>query len=390
MIDTILIKVPYPNFAVTLYDMFQPNAKGLFHAPFLPFHGQPFVKCVNNPTKADKEQGIYKPRLTVVKRVAKGGFGINLHIELSLPKLMYGNNFDELKDSDLEEIRRLLSKQLLLMGVHVSKEHLLDAPVYAVHYSKNIAFDDYTTSSLILNSLEKIKLNAQIDLNATDFRNQGEAVRYYAKSHEFVCYDKVADLNKSKDRATEKEDREYNLQTDIFEAIRNEGTPFEVLRLELRLKSRPKMKKLFEKLGIENDLTFASLFSQRLSQKLLQNQWKTIYDELIPVLLQALDTPEQFELIARQQNKYTPTRVLAMTALCAMIREEGHRKVRGRIKARFSDRTMQRLYKDIKELDFKVLNRAAPFDHITQSLKDFVPLRSEQFSVSLSHTPLTV
>jgi hypothetical protein len=180
------------------------------------------------------------------------------------------------------------------------------------------------------------------------------------------------------------------LQTDIFEAIRNEGTPFEVLRLELRLKSRPKMKKLFEKLGIENDLTFASLFSQRLSQKLLQNQWKTIYDELIPVLLQALDTPEQFELIARQQNKYTPTRVLAMTALCAMIREEGHRKVRGRIKARFSDRTMQRLYKDIKELDFKVLNRAAPFDHITQSLKDFVPLRSEQFSVSLSHTPLTV
>lgn len=387
MIDTILLKVPHPHFSVTRYEMFQPHAKGLFQEPYLPFNGQPYVKCINNPTKKDIEQGNYKPRLTIVKRIAKSGFAINLHIELSLPKLMHGNNFDELNDSDLEEIRRRLSTQLLHMGVHVSKEHLLAAPVYAVHYSKNIVFDDYTTASLILNALEKIKLNRQMDLNATDFRNQGEAVRYYAKSHEFVMYDKVADLNKSKDRAIEKTDRGHNLQMNIFEAVRSEGKPLEVIRLELRLKSRQKMKQVFARLGIDNDLTFASLFSQKLSQKLLQHQWDSIYKKLMPVLMQDLTISDQFELIAKQRPDDTPMRVLAMTAISTMKRAEGHRKVVGRFKGRYSERTMQRLYKDIEGLNYQLLNRAAPFDHITQVLCQFTPLRMAEHDVYLSHTP---
>ena len=38
--------------------------------------------------------GIYRPRLTIsaMRRRRSGGFAINLHIELSLPKLLYGNN----------------------------------------------------------------------------------------------------------------------------------------------------------------------------------------------------------------------------------------------------------------------------------------------------------
>src|SRR3989344_5244496 len=131
MIDTVVLKVPHPKFSVTRYDMFEPNASGLYRAPFLSFHGQPYIKCVNNPTKDDKRIGVYRPRLTIVKRVGggHGGFAINLHIELSLPKLLYGNNFDELRNIDLDEITRLLCNQLVYMGVHVPKQNLIDAEV---------------------------------------------------------------------------------------------------------------------------------------------------------------------------------------------------------------------------------------------------------------------
>lgn len=115
MIDTILLKVPYPNFSITRLDMFEPNARGIFTAPFLPFNGQRYIKCINNPTKSDKLAGIYLPRLTLYKNVGKGkgGFITNLHIEFSAPKLLYGNNFDELAETDFEVVLKILRKQLL-------------------------------------------------------------------------------------------------------------------------------------------------------------------------------------------------------------------------------------------------------------------------------------
>lgn len=384
MIDTVVLKVPFPKFAVTLYDSFTPYARGIFQEPFLPFPpGQPYIKCINNPSKEDKLRGIYRPRLTIVKRVGsgKGGFGINLHIELSLPKFMFGNNFDELRDADLEAIVTKLTRELLLMGVHVSKSNLMEAEVHAVHYSKNVVFTDHTTASLILGYLEKIKLDQRLDLNSTEYRNHGEAVRYYAKSHELVFYDKVADLAKSKDRATEKDDREQNLQMGFFDQLRRDGQLIEVVRMELRLKNRQKMKLLFQKLGIENDLTFASMFSMKLSQRLLLNEWNAIYAEMCPVLLQELKTSELLPLIAKQRPQWTPKRVLSLIALHAIIRDVGYRKFRGQFTKYFSARVLQRMYADLKELDFKILNKAKPFEYITQTLRDFVPLKKRDFTL---------
>lgn len=386
MIDTVLLKVPYPNFAVTRYEMFQPNAKGIFHEPYLHFNGQRVIRCINNPTQSDKLSGTYLPRLTIYKRVGKGGFGINLHIELSLPKLLYGNNFDELTDGDFEKVIQTLSSKLLFMGVHVKKDNLRTAPVYAIHYSKNISFDDFTSAHLILKDLGKIRINGRLDLNFTDFRNQGEAVRYYAKSHEFVCYDKIADLSKSKDRAMEKDGRDHNLQMNMFETLRRNGKPIEVVRLELRLKSRKKIEHQIGKVNIHSDLTFQSLYSEKTAKLLLQHYWSSIYEELLPVILQDLNAAEQFELIARQRRGFTPMRLLAITAICEMIRQEGHRTVRNRLKQKCSSRTLERLYKEIKGLDFRILNRAAPFEAITQALSDFIPLKKSDFSVYLPPT----
>lgn len=385
MIDTVVLKVPHPKFAVTRYDMFEPNARGLYSQPFLPFHGQPYIKCVNNPSKGDKEQGIYHPRLTLVKRVGggQGGFAINLHIELSLPKLLHGNNFDELRDSDFDAVIASLKKRLLFMGVLVSKEHLESAEVHVVHYSKNVVFIDYTTASQVIALIPKMKLTKRLDLNRTHFINDGEAVRSYAKSHEFVLYDKIADLQQSRDRATEKDDRQFNPQMNLFTDIRR-SVPIEVLRIELRLKSRQKMKAFFGKLGIENDLAFRHIFSQHMSQRCLQHYWQDIYDALRPVLLQNLTPIEQCVFIMRQRRAWKPQRVMALVGLCVMLREDGHRKVRREFEKKFSPRTLQRMYGDVKGLDFKIINRALPFEHVTRALAEFKPVKLKAVAPQLA------
>jgi len=207
-------------------------------------------------------------------------------------------------------------------------------------------------------------------------------VRYYSKAYEFVLYDKVADLRKSADRAMEKEDRECNLQMNIFDAVRRQGKPVEVLRLELRLKSQQKMKALFEKVGIESDCTLQSLFSKRVSKTVLCDYWDDIYEQLVPVLLQELDAPQQFALVAKQRPQWKPQRTLTAVAICAMIRAEGHRKTRSRLVKHFSSRTLERVYKDIKGLDFRVLNKAKPFQHVTKALETFVPLKKADFALA--------
>jgi len=143
-----------------------------------------------------------------------------------------------------------------------------------------------------------------------------------------------------------------------------------------------------EKAGIDTEFTFEALFNEGIAKKLLNDYWNIIYQELKYVILQDLTTAEQFELISAQNRSYTPARVLAMTALCAMIRDEGYRKVKTRFtKKQYSSQTFGRYFKDIKDLDVAVLNRKAPYDHIQQSLNSFNPLKKADFSVYLPHTP---
>ena len=72
-------------------------------------------KCVQNPTKEDERYGIYKPRLTLIRRWDGTKGIITLKIEFSIPKLLFGNNFDELSDNDFSDTIKRLRERLLDM-----------------------------------------------------------------------------------------------------------------------------------------------------------------------------------------------------------------------------------------------------------------------------------
>lgn len=380
MLDTIVLMIPQENFNVLRYDYFSPPIGGMFREPFIPFAGQPFVKCVQNMTKEDIKNNVYKPRLTVFKR--KTGkhnvFKLTLYIELSIPKLLHGNNFDEVKEADFDDVIKALMGKLFQMGIHITKENLMEAKIKTIHYSKNIVFDDCTSASSIISLLGKIKLTQRLDLNQTDYWNNGHLVRYHAKSYSLVFYDKVADLIKSPARAVEKQDRTFNYQMDIFDAVRQQ-TPLEVLRMEFRMNERQKIEKFLKMLGFEIPITFKYLFNEEVAKAVLLHYWDFIHKELMPILLQNITPYEQFELIAKQRQELTPQRILAMVAVSSMIKDKGHRTVQGGFKRLFSTATLDRVYKDIRKLDYKILNRSQPIEHVHQALKEFKPLKLKDY-----------
>ena len=59
-----------------------------------------------------------------------------------------------------------------------------------------------------------------------------------------------------------------NLQLDIF-TRHQKGAKLEILRIEVRLNKRDKMKQLFKKLNLKSTFTFKSLFKPTISKTIL-------------------------------------------------------------------------------------------------------------------------
>ncbi len=141
MIDTIVLLLTQDSFKITEPDKFVPSVRHIINASSRAVHA---IQSKQNPTKKELRAGIYKPRLTL-RTNSRNPKEIELKIELSLPKLFFGNNFQELKQKDLQPSLQKLSSTLDQMGVIVDPSFLAAAPVSAIHYSKNIPLTDGST-----------------------------------------------------------------------------------------------------------------------------------------------------------------------------------------------------------------------------------------------------
>src|SRR5262249_18254804 len=68
MLDTVVSPLDRRQFEVLQPECFSPSAKGLLAPPYYPLGLRGNFACVQNPTKADLQDGRYLPRLTLAKR----------------------------------------------------------------------------------------------------------------------------------------------------------------------------------------------------------------------------------------------------------------------------------------------------------------------------------
>lgn len=377
MIDTIVLMLQYPEqFSIADHERFSPSTAGLFQPPYYRLGGRGNINCVQNPTTTELRSGNYKPRLTVTKRISKGGFPISLRIEFSATKLIFGNNFDEAEDDHFPLVVDELLKKLYEMGIRTDRQVLINAPISSVHYSKNIPLTDYTTPSSILREIFKIDLTKALDLNQTDFRNEGHCLKFHANNHELALYDKMKDLQKantSEKRAVEKDSA---VQLDLFTQMKPKKPPFEVLRIEARLNKREVIRQRFEKAGITAELTFAGIFKKLIAQKILLSYLEMIEAGHALLGYQPRSGKDFFAYFRTIQPKAKPKKILQMLALLMLCHEIGIRGFRELLEP-YGKHHWPRLKKDWKGC---VIKTPSPIlKPIQDALRAFEPLRLATF-----------
>lgn len=374
MIDTIVLTLKQSMFTILDHHKFSPSTKGLYDvtAGYYRLGGRSNFTCKQNPTPNELKRGIYKPRLTVTKRINReGNFEIPLKIEFSVPKLLYGNNFDELTDNDFSAVIQKLKTILKEMGVYVFEKNLINALVSSVHYSKNIALTDYTTPYTYIEQLTKLNINKRLDTNRTDFRNEGHSFKYRANSFEIAFYDKIRDLEQAKISEKRAEEKDNALQLGLFDIL-SRRKPFEVLRIEIRLNRRQKISQILKKISKEVEPTFTNIFNQDTAKKVLLYYLNEIEEAYPPLLFYEGKTAKKLFINLLTSNpKIKLNKALSMTCLGLLLDDAGVRGFREMTK-RYGNYAWYSLNKEMKKL--KKTNDVNVFSTLRKELTEFKPM----------------
>lgn len=376
--DTVALTIREKDFKIFEHDRFSPCSKNLYVPPYIKVTGRSPFKAVNNPTKEDVRKYGYLPRLTLIKALRRGGFTTFLKIEFSVPKLLHGNNFDEVSESDFGESSWKIVDVLRSMGVLIRNPKIVaQSEVSSIHYSKNIILTDFSEPYTYLKEISKLNINRILDTNQTDFRNEGHSVKYRSNDFEVIFYDKLKDLKRariSERRAIEKDNAS---QLNLFEFVKT-VKPFEVLRFEVRIGSRRKIKQLLKKYGfVKRGLAFNELFSRAISQKILLSVLQEM-EVAYPKILKSKET--LFDDLFVQLKLNNPTlgfsRLLALVGARVMLDETGVRTFRKR--ADMCGRTCwYRLNRLMKELALE--DERDVFRVLVEAVERFEPVKLEKY-----------
>jgi hypothetical protein len=381
MLDTIALTLDQHQFEVREPDRFSPSARGLLVPPYYPLGARGHFACVQNPTRADFDAGRYLPRLTLSKRTGRAGFALTLRVEFSAPKLVFGNNFDELRSRDFERVLAALHGSLVEMDIRVTEDTLRAARVSAIHYSKNIALTDFTTCSMVMGELERIDLSQRLDLSRTDYRNEGHVIRYHANSFEVVFYDKLKDLQQA--RLSEKRaiESDYGRQSDLFANPNSFPKKLQVLRMEVRLGTRTKIMRVIGKIGADREPTFAALFDASVAKDVLFLFWSEIRKQAVFLGHLQAQRPENLlaELAEAATGKPRAGRLLQQLGCLVLVGSVGFRGARAAMGRHCGARSWQRYKKELKSLPVPSLTAFSAMQEVGSALEVFRPLRMELF-----------
>lgn len=382
MIDTVALTIQQNDFKILDHKRFTPSSRGLFEKPYYELGGLAYFKCTYNPTKEDLLKHKYLPRLTLIKAVRRGGFNISLKIEFSVPKLLFGNNFDEVEEPDFGEVCWTLKKVLFYMGIQIEDIKVIaNAEVSTIHYSKNIVLTDYMTPYSVLKDVMKINANMLLDLNQSDFRNEGHAVKLHSNDFEIIFYDKIKDLQKAKISEKRSIEKDNYVQLTLFDKP-DIKKPFEVLRVEIRLGSRKRIKDMLGKTGLAGTgLQFNNLFSLKIAREVLLYLMQKLESQYPKIISTEAKTNEEFlsQLIIDNPGiKYK--QALALTGARVLLQERGVRGFR---------KIMESLgkvnwYRFNKSMNQHVISGAiSPFQYLTERIDKFERVELEKYKEKL-------
>ncbi|MDD5489240.1 MAG: hypothetical protein PHP25_00975 [Candidatus Moranbacteria bacterium] len=365
MIDTIVISIQPKKFV---------SESDLFGAGWdLQNFSQGYKKFVKNQSAEQKRDKIYRPRPRFINRGISG----LLQFEFSIPKLIFGNNVDEVCENDFDNILQTLQARLRDFGIYQYNQDLRKASVSVFHPSKNILLSEGYTASGVIKELRKINLTQKMDLTRDSFKNDGHALHLHANSHELVVYDKIPDLIKPKGRAEDKD--KTSMQLSLFQQFKKQDRPPEILRIEARLANKRKMNAVLEKNGFAKNPTFEDIFKESVCKKIVASYWNEIVIKENLFLFGLSSGPKQvLKNLIKSYPCIKPKEAAYLVGLDRLSKDEnGIRELRGMLEKQATRRTWYRIANDMKKLN-AIQNPASCHGWIRQvrdQIEAFQPLK---------------
>ena len=306
----------------------------------------------------DKIDDLYLPKVEIFEKVDTKSLQTeyDLVITLSLPKFLYGDNYQEIAASDRKNIIHDLSERLSRIGIIVSPYAIDGAQMSVVHFCKNIVMQTEHSVRAILTELSKVDIGKAYD-TTDDIRrknkNNSETLHLRCGTREWSMYDKVEDLKKPRNKS---EDKEKTPQEKELVEIYN-LTNKEVFRYEYRLNKAQTIKSEINKLlsrPYETPVIFADLFSEELWKKVLLSSWKRITtrpenqlalispNSRLDLLLHILQKAKQ-----NDKNGHSQNQALWSYGLATVIQDHGAKAVRKELEKIWSDKSDCRLSKKL-------------------------------------------
>ncbi len=281
MIDTIVFKIEAGNHSnVFKEEFFSPEfnrrtKKNLSPTELKEGHTKAYLRQFI--LRAPKENG-YIPRVKIWEKL--DGFGgeviYEMRIELSIPKLMFGNNLQELSEHDMNDVCTKIKESLAQVKIKVMREAIRNAPVSVLHLGKNFLLPEDIHPHEIVDAISKTETTKAYDGARERYGNDGSLARIRSGSREDLFYDKVKDMQKPKSKALDKEGKDMEkafLETYALEKVN-------ILRYEHRFARVEPLKSevnAFLNRDYQTKVLFSDVFNENLWRHILQKTWGKLY-----------------------------------------------------------------------------------------------------------------
>jgi hypothetical protein len=241
--STIKLIIPNPTI-ISGFDKYKENPKPLFKSPYkMPDNYYDHKGSFNTYFNYHINGFNYIPKINIVHNL-HSGFGPQLYIETSISKALFGNNYEEWIDEDLERFVKWLVSVLKAIGIEAKEETILHANILKFHFPKNFIFPDEQTFKLFFEFLEKTKY-PWLKGTARIYQNGGISYCYYSNIFSILFYDKLSELSIE--------------HPELVRGLRANGINY-VLRVEIQINDREKLKRLMKDLGFSGQITLATMF----------------------------------------------------------------------------------------------------------------------------------
>lgn len=351
--------------------------------PKIPFNQPTYYKGYNGPiqahlntSKSDKKFGVYHPSFTYHQNPTGSPFAkYVLNVQLSLPKMVFGNNFVELADTDFDGVVTAIKQELERIGLDISTEEIENSEAVKIDFSKNIVFNDYTSTSTVIKSISTADISKVYDVELIKYKNGGQAFHIHTNCEDIVIYDKVEDLKQAKISDKRSIEDDNHIQLKILDKLKDKQG-LSVIRFEVRLNGKRKIRASLDDAGVEyENLSLRTLFKTDTAQKVLLNAWNKLVATVPKVPLSDEDPLALFDDITKNTS-ITKQQAEAKLGALWLLSVKDTRAIRNIYDKRFGKHTWGRS----KNLRDPPSNRQLKtLLHIADKLQEMKPVTLDEF-----------